>query len=116
VFALDLTIQHAFIKGRICPDLDAELFFNPDEIDTVYLLHDKTPPERPRLNDVLRQIARIGDFLARKSEGEPGVKTIWLGLKECTCRGKNYAVATPTWSARDLCITGHEANWRRPQA
>ena len=68
--------------GRTCPDLDAELFFDPDEIQAAYLLRKKTPPDKPRLNDVLRQIACIGGFLARKSDGEPGVKTIWLGLKD----------------------------------
>ncbi|MES2296571.1 MAG: IS4 family transposase, partial [Pseudomonadota bacterium] len=29
-----------------------------------------------------RLIARLGGFIGRKSDGEPGVKTIWLGLKE----------------------------------
>ncbi|MCW8177245.1 IS4 family transposase, partial [Verminephrobacter aporrectodeae] len=26
-------------------------------------------------------IARLGGFLARKRDGEPGVKTIWLGMQ-----------------------------------
>lgn len=52
--------------GRTCPDLDAALF-DPDEIEAAYLLHDKAPPERPRLNDVLQQIARVGGFLAPKA-------------------------------------------------
>ena len=43
--------------GRTCPDLDAELFFDPDEIQAAYLPRKKTPPDKPRLNDVLRQIA-----------------------------------------------------------
>ena len=28
-----------------------------------------------------RLIAQLGGFLARKSDGEPGVKTIWQGLQ-----------------------------------
>ena len=47
-----------------------------EPIQAAYLLHKKTPPDKPRLNDVLRQIACIGGFLARKNDGEPGVKTI----------------------------------------
>ena len=47
-----------------------------------YLLCKKTPPDKPRLNDVLRQVACIGGLLARKSDGEPGFRTIWLGLKD----------------------------------
>jgi hypothetical protein len=27
-------------------------------------------------------IARVGGFLARKGDGEPGVKTIWMGLSD----------------------------------
>lgn len=75
-------IAHLMRLGRACPDLDAELFFDPDEIQAAYLLYDKVPPAKPRLNEVLRRIACIGGFLARKGDGEPGVKTIWLGLKD----------------------------------
>jgi hypothetical protein len=33
------------------------------------------PKQPPRLNEVLRLIARLGGFLGRKGDGEPGVKT-----------------------------------------
>ena len=68
--------------GRTGPDLDAALFFHPDEIRGAYLLMKKPlPKEPPRLNEVVRVIAQLGGFLARKSDGEPGVKTIWQGLQ-----------------------------------
>ena len=68
--------------GRSCPDLDAELMFEPDEWRAAYLLNNQKPPdEPPTLNEVVRLVARLGGFLARKSDGEPGVKTIWLGLQ-----------------------------------
>ena len=35
----------------------------------------------PRLNEVVRLVAMLGGFLARRGDGEPGVKTIWLGLQ-----------------------------------
>lgn len=75
-------IAHLMRLGRTCPDLDAALFFEPDEIEGTYLLLEMEQPEKPKLNEVLRLIARLGGFLGRKSDGEPGVKTIWLGLKE----------------------------------
>lgn len=68
--------------GRTSPDLEASLFFDEDEIQAAYLLDQKVPPKKPKLNEVLRQIACIGGFLARKGDGEPGVKTIWLGLND----------------------------------
>jgi len=33
---------------------------------------------------VIRQIAMLGGFLARKGDGEPGVKTLWIGLQRVT--------------------------------
>lgn len=68
--------------GRSCPDLDAELLFERDEWQAAYLLQKKTVPKKPpRLNEVVRLIAMLGGFLARKGDGEPGVKTIWQGLQ-----------------------------------
>jgi hypothetical protein len=75
-------VAYLMRAGRTCPDLDAALFFDPDEIRGAYLLSKKPQPTAPpRLNDVLRLIAQLGGFLARKSDGEPGVKTIWQGLQ-----------------------------------
>ncbi|AOK06007.1 hypothetical protein WK25_15680 (plasmid) [Burkholderia latens] len=45
-------------------------------------MHQRPPPDKPpRLNEVVRLVARLGGFLARKGDGEPGVKTIWLGMQ-----------------------------------
>ena len=75
-------IAHLMRTGRTCPDLDAKLFFDPDEIRGAYLLTKNKPPATlPSINEVLRLIATLGGFLARKGDGEPGVKTIWLGLQ-----------------------------------
>jgi hypothetical protein len=68
--------------GRTCPDLPASLIFEPDEIKAAYVLTKKpTPAAAPTLNEVVRRVAMLGGFLARKGDGEPGVKTIWLGLQ-----------------------------------
>lgn len=74
-------ITYLMRKGRTCPDLDATLFFDADEIHGTYLLAKKKPPAKtPSVNEVVRLIAQIGGFLARKGDGEPGAKTIWRGL------------------------------------
>ncbi|EXJ15992.1 Mobile element protein [Imhoffiella purpurea] len=68
--------------GRTVPDLDALLLLEPEEWQAAYILAKKPVPKQPpRLNEVLRLIARQGGFLGRKGDGEPGVKTIWLGLQ-----------------------------------
>ncbi|SAL72381.1 hypothetical protein AWB68_04266 [Caballeronia choica] len=68
--------------GRTSPDLDAHLVFDSDEIRSAYLLTKVRRPAQPKLNEVLGLIASLGGFLGRKSDGEPGAKTIWLGLRE----------------------------------
>ena len=75
-------IAYLMRMGRVCPELDAELFFDADEIRAAYLLNRLKPPAKPTVNEVLRLIARRGGFLARKGDGEPGAKTIWQGLLE----------------------------------
>lgn len=68
--------------GRTCPDLDASLFFDADEIRGAYLLAKAARPKKPpTLNQMIRLIASLGGFLGRKSDGEPGAKTIWIGLQ-----------------------------------
>jgi hypothetical protein len=39
------------------------------------------PNKPPTLAECVRWIAKLGGFLGRKSDGEPGVKTLWLGLQ-----------------------------------
>ncbi|MBD2012447.1 IS4 family transposase [Microcoleus sp. FACHB-53] len=39
------------------------------------------PNDPPTLADCVRWIARLGGFLGRRQDGEPGVKTLWLGLQ-----------------------------------
>ena len=68
--------------GRTCPDLPASLMFDADEIKVAYVLTKKpTPSSAPTLNDVVRRVAMLGGFLARKGDGEPSVKTSWIGLQ-----------------------------------
>ncbi len=68
--------------GRTLPDLPADLVFEPDEWRAAFICNQKPVPKAvPPLNTVLRLIAQCGGFLARRHDGEPGAKTIWLGLQ-----------------------------------
>ena len=69
--------------GRALPDLPADLLFEPDEWRAAFILNKKpVPKEMPTLNAVVRLIAQRGGFLGRKHDGEPGAKTIWLGMQD----------------------------------
>lgn len=66
--------------GRIHPDLDAALLFSTEEWQAAYILAKKPVPKKsPCVRDVIRRVAGLGGFLGRKGDGEPGVKTLWLG-------------------------------------
>ncbi len=68
--------------GRIHPDWSAELFFSKTEWVGAYILNRKKPPAKPpTVREVVRLIARLGGFLARKGDGEPGAKSLWLGFQ-----------------------------------
>ena len=75
-------IGHLMRLGRTHPEVDAGIAFEPDEIRVAYALHGKRPPPKPKVNQVLRLIAMLGGFIGRKGDGEPGVKSIWLGLQK----------------------------------
>jgi IS4 transposase len=80
--------------GRTLPELPADLLFEPDEWRAAFILNKKSvPKEVPALNTVVRLIAQRGGFLGRKHDGEPGAKTIWLGMREIAVfvEGARYA-------------------------
>jgi hypothetical protein len=57
-----------------------------------YCFHHRTPhppPHPPTLRQAVHWIARLGGFLGRRADSEPGVKTIWLGF----CRLADIAAA-----------------------
>jgi len=59
-------IAHLMRKGRTCPDLPAELFFDEDEMKAAYVLTKKALPTLPSaLNYVVRRVAMLGGILAR---------------------------------------------------
>lgn len=60
----------------------ASEFFCPLECKLAYALHRKKPPTIPKLREVVRLIAMLGGFIGRKGDGEPGVKTLWLGMQD----------------------------------
>jgi hypothetical protein len=60
------------------------VIFEPSEWKSVYAtLGIKFPEtECPKLNEVVRAIARLGGFVDRPKM-EPGTQTLWVGLQGC---------------------------------
>ena len=76
-------ILYLVIVGRECPDLSCESVFSVEEWQTTYVVvHRKKPPAiAPTLNEMIRMVASLGGYLNRRSDPEPGVKTMWIGLR-----------------------------------
>lgn len=70
--------------ARQQPDQPCTTILATPEWQALYCTHHRTtspPRDPPSVRDALRWIAQLGGFLARRGDGEPGVKVIWRGLR-----------------------------------
>ncbi|MEY2876451.1 MAG: hypothetical protein RLZZ373_3822 [Pseudomonadota bacterium] len=78
-------IHHMTKLGREVPDLPAEAYFDSDQCQ-VLIAYERKNGNRPKdaptpsLREAIRMIAKLGGFIGRKSDGEPGTETLWRGL------------------------------------
>jgi len=85
-FAIDLVVAWRIFwlvkQGRETPDIPCDVFFEEDEWKVLYAAaREESPPEEPpTLREAVRMTAKLGGFLGRKSDGEPGTITLWRGL------------------------------------
>ena len=69
--------------GRLYPDVSCELVFNRREWQTAYVVYykKKPPSQPPSLKSMTRLVAALGGFSNRNTDPDPGVKTIWTGMR-----------------------------------
>ena len=86
--AIDMVVAwrifHLTKLGRETPDVPCTVFFEESEWKALntFITQSPTPPERtPCLREAMRMVAGLGGFLGRKSDGEPGTKSLWIGLQ-----------------------------------
>lgn len=69
-------------KARIEPESSVEGMLEKNEWEVLNILVNKTVPKKPpSIKEAIFQIAKLGGFIGRKSDGDPGVKTIWQGYR-----------------------------------
>jgi hypothetical protein len=86
--AIDLVVAwrvyHLAQLGRETPDVPCTVFFEEAEWKALLTFVTKTPVvdgAPPSLREAMRLVASLGGFLGRKDDGEPGTKSLWLGLQ-----------------------------------
>lgn len=64
---------------------------------TAFTNKSKTPSQAPpTLRQAVRAIAQLGGFIARKSDGEPGVKTLWRGWRRFQDIADTWSLFSPS--------------------
>ena len=85
--ALDLIVawRVAYLTklGRETPDVPCTVFFEEVQWQAITFFMTRKPPpaQPPSLRTMQLWVALLGGFLGRKSDGEPGTKSMWLGLQ-----------------------------------
>jgi hypothetical protein len=77
-------VYHLTKLGREVPDVPCTVFFEEAEwiALTAFITKNPIPPTQPpSLREAIRLVASLGGFLGRKGDGEPGTKSLWLGLQ-----------------------------------
>jgi hypothetical protein len=91
-------ILYATMLARLVPDIACTAILNEDEWQALYcrIHHSPTPPATaPPLRQAVRWIAKLGGFIGRASDGEPGTQTLWKGFQELIPLTEMYRIMKP---------------------
>ena len=86
-------------EARRTPEVCCTRVLETDAWQVLYLkLHPRRPlpSQPPTLAQAVRWIARLGGFLDRKHDGQPGVTTLWRGWRRLDDLVLGYRIATNT--------------------
>jgi len=91
-------ILHLVMMGRQCPDLPCDVLLSESEWQSAWTIRKQTPPPAtpPPLGEMAANIGSFGCQLGRKSDGPPGPKAIWIGLR----RVIDFALAWNTFGPK----------------
>jgi hypothetical protein len=81
--------------NRTQPDAPATLILDQHELVALYAFVNNTtflPQNIPTVRQAVLWIAQLGGFLARKSDGQPGIIVIWRGLKRLADIAHFYSI------------------------
>ena len=77
-------VYHLAKLGREVPEVACTVFFEEAEwmaLTAFITRNPEPPPAPPTLREAIRMVASLGGFLGRNGDGQPGTKSLWLGLQ-----------------------------------
>ncbi|MBI4286955.1 MAG: IS4 family transposase [Chloroflexi bacterium] len=102
--AIDMVVAWRIVYltrlGRDTPEVPCTVYFEEAEWKalTAYVTQNPVPPERPpTLREATRMVASLGGFLGRKGDGEPGTKSLWIGLQRLDDLTAMWKIMNPSY-------------------
>lgn len=92
-------IVHLTKLGRDIPNMPCTVYFEESEWKALlaYKTHNPVPARNPpTLREAIHMVAEMGGYLGRKSDGEPGTKSLWMGLEHLDDITKMWEIMTNT--------------------
>ncbi|WP_245850669.1 IS4 family transposase [Paenibacillus herberti] len=77
-------LLHLTYLARQQPDAPCTQIMNDEEWKVLHRIAYKTsklPPNPPTLHESVMALAKLGGFLGRKGDGDPGAKVLWRGIR-----------------------------------
>ena len=82
--------------ARMAPEAPCTIILSEDEWKVLWLKIHKKPPLKDQAPPTIEQatlwIGRLGGHLNRKSDGMPGLKTLWLGFRDLAIMADIYSM------------------------
>jgi hypothetical protein len=79
-----MRIMQMVYLSRAAPQLSCEVVLTKQQWTVLYMLIHKKgdiPAKPPTLGEAVEWIGKLGGHLGRRSDGPPGLKTVWLGYQ-----------------------------------
>jgi len=90
-------IMQLVYEARHYPEISCEVVLTKSQWITLYMLingNNSIPSQPPSLQQAVQWIGRLGGHLGRKSDGPPGLKTVWQGYQQLCHAASVYELMT----------------------
>jgi hypothetical protein len=90
-------VMQLIYESRHHPEVSCEVVLTKAQWKTLYMLihnNSQTPKQPPSLQQAVLWIGRLGGHLGRKSDGPPGLKTVWQGYQQLCHAASVYELMT----------------------